>query len=106
MRNLEKVSLTFQVEEDIGLVVLEHLCDQFYIHVLDIDLLQFLVNMIFPRCPDQAIPGGFCSSSPRLHSAFPATVWSLSDKVTAGYRWGRRTMFVMIRESNRLCCCS
>jgi hypothetical protein len=30
---------TFQVEEDIGLVVLEHLCHELDVHVLDIDIL-------------------------------------------------------------------
>ena len=30
---------TFQVEEDVGLVVLEHLRDQFHVHVLDVDVL-------------------------------------------------------------------
>ena len=30
---------TFQMEKDIGLIILEHLCHQFDIHVLDIDLL-------------------------------------------------------------------
>lgn len=31
---------TFKMEEDIGLIVLEHLGNQFDIHVLDIDLLE------------------------------------------------------------------
>lgn len=31
--------LTFQVKEDIGLVVLEHLSDKLHIHVLDVDVL-------------------------------------------------------------------
>ena len=30
---------TFQVEQDVGLVILEHLSDELYIHVLDVDLL-------------------------------------------------------------------
>lgn len=35
---------TFKVEEDIGLIVLEHLCHKLRIHVLDVDLLQVLVE--------------------------------------------------------------
>lgn len=35
---------TFKVEENVRLVVLEHLCDQFNIHVLNVDLLYPLVN--------------------------------------------------------------
>ena len=31
--------LTFQVKEDIGLVVFEHLGDKLHIHVLDVDVL-------------------------------------------------------------------
>lgn len=34
-RNILK--LTFKVKEHIGLVVLEHLCDQLDVHVLDVD---------------------------------------------------------------------
>ena len=30
---------TFQVEEDVGLVVLEHLRHQFHVHVLNVDVL-------------------------------------------------------------------
>lgn len=30
---------TLQMEEDIGLVVLEHLGDEFDVHVLDVDIL-------------------------------------------------------------------
>lgn len=35
----EQTKQTFEVEEDIGLVVLEHLGYQLNIHILDIDLL-------------------------------------------------------------------
>lgn len=31
--------LTFEMEEDVGLVVLEHLRDKFHVHVLHVDLL-------------------------------------------------------------------
>lgn len=31
--------LTFEVEEDVGLVILEHLGDKLHIHVLDVDFL-------------------------------------------------------------------
>lgn len=36
--------LTLQVEQDVGLVVLEHLSDQLHVHVLDVDLLKTLVE--------------------------------------------------------------
>jgi hypothetical protein len=32
------------MEENIGLVVLEHLCDQLNVHILNVDLLYTLVN--------------------------------------------------------------
>jgi hypothetical protein len=35
---------TFEMEENIGLVVLEHLSHQLRVHVLDVDLLQILVE--------------------------------------------------------------
>jgi hypothetical protein len=35
---------TFEVEENVGLVVLEHLSHQLRVHVLDVDLLQILVE--------------------------------------------------------------
>lgn len=35
---------TFKVEKDIGLIVLEHLSDEFRVHVLDVDLLEVLVK--------------------------------------------------------------
>jgi hypothetical protein len=35
---------TFEMKEDVGLIVLEHLCDQLYIHVLHVDLEQILVE--------------------------------------------------------------
>ena len=35
----EESLLTFQVEEDVGLVVLEHLRHQFDVHVLNVDVL-------------------------------------------------------------------
>jgi hypothetical protein len=34
-----EVPQTFKVEQDVGLVVLEHLCNKLYVHVLDVDLL-------------------------------------------------------------------
>lgn len=37
---MQDILRTFEVEEDIGLVILEHLGDELHIHVLDIDLLQ------------------------------------------------------------------
>ena len=35
---------TFKVEQHIGLIVLEHLRHKFYVHILDIDLLQILIQ--------------------------------------------------------------
>lgn len=36
--------LTFKMEEDIGLVVLEHLGDQLDVHILNVDLLDGIVS--------------------------------------------------------------
>lgn len=36
---MKQRELTFQMEEHVGLVVLEHLRHQFHVHVLDVDLL-------------------------------------------------------------------
>jgi hypothetical protein len=36
--------LTFKMEEDIGLVVLEHLGDQLDVHILNVDLLDAIVS--------------------------------------------------------------
>jgi hypothetical protein len=38
------VRLTFQVEKNVGLVVLEHLRHELCVHVLNVDLLQVLVQ--------------------------------------------------------------
>ncbi len=35
---------TFEVEEHVRLVVLEHLCDELDIHVLDVDLLKMVLE--------------------------------------------------------------
>ena len=37
-------SSTFKVEEDVGLVVFEHLSYELRVHVLDVDFLQILVQ--------------------------------------------------------------
>lgn len=49
-------SPTLQVEEDVGLVILEHLGHQLNIHVLDIDVLHGVSVLLRPtrsvlRCP-------------------------------------------------------
>lgn len=35
---------TFEVKENVGLVILEHLSDQLRVHVVDVDLLKILIE--------------------------------------------------------------
>lgn len=53
---------TFQVEQHIRLVVLEHLRDQFHVHILDVNILPYpLVPGAQEARQQDSVPAGFCS---------------------------------------------
>jgi hypothetical protein len=74
------------MEQYVGLVVLEHLSYELDVHVLYIDFLQTSVHR---------------------HDGFVELLLYLGISTHNDLALlGRRTMFVMIRERRRLCCCS
>ncbi len=95
---------TLQVEEHIRLIVLKHLRYKLDVHVLNIDLLSTF-------CSELLI---------HIHESANAT-WRflfIINTASFSFSWHNRqrsfehmvrlshTMFVMIRDSRRLCCCS
>lgn len=79
---------TFKVEQNVGLVVLEHLGNELRVHVLDVDLLEILVQ--------------HHDSLVQFFLQFGVS-WAHLDVVYIGLPL---TTLTMIRESRRLCWCS